>query len=158
MSVLLKYGNGETHLCAPEEWCNLGFGAVLCLIPHPNIDVKEMPVLGHIASDDPNVKQELIKMAIKQEKIRETSTTSSTTTATASAGSAAQLTRVESELREIPPKASVNQTTITYTPSKTQATMSPHHHIPQINCKPFAVQLARLSESEIKKYTGIKTT
>ena len=102
----------------------LGFGAFLHLIPHPNIDVKEMPVLGHITSDDPNVKQELIKMAVKQEKIGETSTTSIATTATASAGSAAQLTRVESELHEIPPNASANQTTLAYTQSKTQATMS----------------------------------
>ena len=86
----------------------LGFGTFLHLIPRPNIEVKEMPVLGHITNDDPNVKQELIKMAVKQEKIGETSTTSSATTATASAGSASQLTRVESELCEIPPKASAN--------------------------------------------------
>ena len=116
----------------------LGFGAFLHLIPRPNIDVKEMPVLGNITSDDPNVKQEL-KNGRKQEKIGETSTTSSTTTATASAGSAPQLTRIESELHKIPPKASVNQTTLAYTPSKTQATMSPHHHVPQVNCKPYAV-------------------
>ena len=80
----------------------LGFGAFLHLLPCQNIDVKEMPVLGHITSDDPKAKQELIRMAIKQEKIGEPVIASTAPTATPAAGSADQLPRVEEELSEMP--------------------------------------------------------
>ena len=73
----------------------LGFGAFLHLVPRPAVDIKEqeLPILGHVIGDDPNTNMELIKKAIKKEKIVEPTDNP----ATAAAGSAEQLPRVESE-------------------------------------------------------------
>ena len=43
----------------------LGFGAFLCLVPRPAVDIKEqeLPILGHVIGEDPNTNMELIKKA-----------------------------------------------------------------------------------------------
>ena len=98
--------NHDEHISRCDlHLVSLGFGAFLHLKPCPIIDVKEIPILGHITSDDPEVMGELIKRAVKQEKFDDTGTTPGSTTSTAAAGSAAQLERVEAELKDAPPRS-----------------------------------------------------
>ena len=80
----------------------LGFGVFLCLVPRPAVDIKEheLPILGHVVGEDPETNMELMKKAIKEEKIVEPTNNA----ATAAAGSTQQLPRVERELNMPPTK------------------------------------------------------
>ena len=119
----------------------LGFRAFLCLKPHQIIDVKEIPILGHITSDDPDVTRELIKRAVKQEKLDDTGMAPGSMTATAAAGSAAQLERMEAELKDIPLEASANWKPIAGTLTGTPLATSPVHHVPQVTTNHFLSNL-----------------
>ena len=74
----------------------LGFGVFLQLNPRITVDIKdqELLILGHVMSDDPTTSNELVKMAIKKERICDPTTN----IATAAAGSTEQLPRVEAEM------------------------------------------------------------
>ena len=118
----------------------LGFGAFLHLVPRPAVDIKEqeLPILSHVIGDDPNTNMELIKKAIKKEKLVEPTNNP----ATAAAGSTEQLPRVESELNMPPTKFPDSSSTQNpQTPEESQAV-----------CKPLSVSLTRLSKEEIMKY------
>ena len=97
---------------------------------------------------------ELIKRAVKQEKLDDTGRTPGSMTATAAAGSSAQLERVDAELKDIPPEASANQK-----PIADRYPLGNESSLPCTsgNYKPFPVQLVGLSEAKIQKYTGTKT-
>ena len=127
----------------------LGFGAFLCLVPRPALDIKEyeLPILGHVVGEDPETHIELMKKAIKEEKIDEPKSNA----ATAAAGSAQQLPRVERVLN-MPSTKSLDSPSISssqhpQTSKKLQAV-----------CKPLSISLTRLCRSEIMKYqhTNIK--
>ena len=51
----------------------LGFGAFLRLVPRLVLDIKEgdLPILGHVVGEDPETQNELMRKAIKEEKIDE---------------------------------------------------------------------------------------
>ena len=118
----------------------LGFGAFLHLVLRPAVDIKEqeLPILGHVIGVDPSTNMELIKKAIKKEKIAEPTNKP----ATAAVGSAEQLPRVESELNMPPTKFPDSSSTQNpQTPEESQAV-----------CKPLSVSLTRLSKEEIMKY------
>ena len=88
-------------------------------------------------------------MAVKQERLDATGTTTRNQTATAAAGSAAQLDRVEAEIKATPPKVSTKPSPITGNPTDTQPPPISLQYVPQVNYRPFSVKLARLSKSEI---------
>ena len=107
-----------------------------------------LPTLGEVTSDDLNVLKRLGTMIIKQEE-QLTGTTPKARQVTAAAGSTTQLARVEAELKHepIPPTStSASHTTTTSGVSTI--------HKPQVNVKPFRVDLIRLSQKDIKKYHG----
>ena len=81
----------------------LGFGAFLCLVPRPALDIKEgdLPILDHVVGEDPETQNELTKKAIKEEKI---DGPNEPNIAIAAAGSAYQLPRVKRELNMPPTK------------------------------------------------------
>ena len=118
----------------------LGFGAFLRLVPRPAVDIKEQEllILGHVIGDDPNTNMELIKKAIKKEKIVE----STNNPATATVGSAEQLPRVESELNM--PLTKFLDSSSTQNPQTLEES--------QAVCKSLSVSLTRLSKEEIMKY------
>ena len=120
----------------------LGFSAFLHLVPRLAVDIKEqeLPILGHVIGDNPNTNMELIKKAIKKEKIAEP--TNNPATATATAGSTEQLPRVESELNL--PLINLLHSTSTQNPQTPD--------VSRAVCKPLSVSLIRLSKEEIKKY------
>ena len=121
----------------------LGFGAFLHLVQRPAVDIKEqeIPILGHVIGDNPNTNMELIKKAIKKEKIVEPTNNP----ATAAAGSAEQLPRVESKLNMPPTKFPDSSSTQNpHTPEESQAV-----------CKLLSVSLTRLSKKEIMKYQHV---
>ena len=143
--------NHDEHV----SMCNLhlvylGFGAFLCLVPRPVLDIKEgdLPILGYVVGEDPKTQNELMGKAIKEEKIDEPKEPS---IATAAAGSALQLPRVERELN-MPPTiflASRSTSTVEHTQASEKLLAI---------CKLLRVNLIRLCKSEIKKYqcTNIK--
>ena len=115
MLVFPQHRDWPAHLCTPKKWLHvehppkcdlhlvyLGFGAFLHLVPRPAVDIKEqeLPILGHVIGDDPNTNMELIKKAIKKEKIVEPTNNP----ASAAAGNTEQLPRVESKLNMPPTK------------------------------------------------------
>ena len=116
----------------------LGFSAFLCLVPRLAVDIKEqeLRILGHVIGDDPNTNMELMKRAIRKEKIVEPTNNP----ATAAAGSAEQLPRVESELNMPPTKFPDSSSSQNAQTSK------------EAICKPLSVYLTRLSKDEIMKY------
>ena len=118
----------------------LGFSAFLHLVRRPAVDIQEqeLPILGHVVGDDPNTNMELIKKAIKKEKIVEPTDNP----ATAAAGSAEQLPRVESELNMLPTKF------LDFSSIQNPQTLEESQAV----CKPLNVSLTRLSKEEIMKY------
>ena len=128
----------------------LGFGAFLCLIPRPVLDIKEgdLPILGHVVGDDPETQYELTRKAIKEEKFDEPKESSITT---AAAGNTLQLPRVERELN-MPP------TTFLASRSTPSVELKQASENLLAICKPSSVNLIRLSKTEIEKYqcTNIK--
>ena len=128
----------------------LGFGNFLHLVPRPVLDIKEgdLPILGYVVGEDPETQNELMRKAIKEEKIDEPKEPS---IATAEAGSALQLPRVERELNMPPTIFLASQST-----SSVEHTQASEKLL--AICKPLRVNLIRLCKSEIKKYqcTNIK--
>ena len=128
----------------------LGFGAFLHLVPRPALDTKEyeLPILGHVVGEDPETHIELIKKAIKKEKIDEPKINA----ATAASGSTQQLPRVERELNMPSTKFSDSPSTSSSQHPQTSEKL-------QTVCKPLRVCLTRLRKYEIMKYqhTNIKT-
>ena len=126
-----------------------GLGAFLRLVLRPALDPKEyeLLILGHVVGEDPETNIELMKKAIKKEKIDEPLNNA----ATAAASSAQQLPRVERELNMPSTKFLDSPSTPSsqhpQTPKKLQAV-----------CKPLSVCLTRLRKYEIMKYqhTNIK--
>ena len=118
----------------------LGFGAFLHLVPRPAVDIKEheLLILGHMVGKDPETNMELIKKAIKKEKIVEPTNN----TATAAAGSAQQLPRVERELN-MPPTKFLDSSS-----SQNPQTLEESQAV----CKPLSIYLTRLRKDEIMKY------
>ena len=110
----------------------------------PAVDIKEheLPILGHVVGEDPETNIELMKKAIKKEKIVEPTNNA----ATAAAGSAQQLPRVERELN-MPPKKFLDPSS-----SQNQQTLKESHAV----CKPLRVYLTRLRKDEIMKYQHVK--
>ena len=140
----------DEHVNMCDHLVYLGFGAFLRLVPRPVLDIKEgdLPILGHVVGEDPETQKELMRKAIKEEKIDEPKESS---IATAAAGSALQLPRVERELNMPPTMLLASRST----PSVELKHVS--DNLLAI-CKPSSVNLIRLSKSEIKKYqcTNIK--
>ena len=128
----------------------LGFGAFLCLVPRPVLDIKEsdLPILGHVVGEDLETQNELRRKAIKEEKIDEPNGPS---IVTAAAGSVLQLPRVEREL---------NMLLTTFLASQSISGVEHPQAFEKLLaiCKPLSVSLIRLHKLEIKKYqwTNIK--
>ena len=118
----------------------LGFGAFLHLVPRPAVDIKEheLPILGHVVGDDPETNMELLKKAIKKEKIVEPTNNA----ATAAAGSTQQLPRVEKELNM--PLTKSSESSSSQNPKTSEES--------QAVSKPLSVYLTRLRKDEIMKY------
>ena len=119
------------------------------LVPRPALDTKEyeLLILGHVVGEDPETHIELMKKAIKEEKLDEPKSNA----ATAAAGSTQQLPRVERELN-MPSTKSLDS------PSTSS---NQHQQISeklQAVCKLLSISLTRLCKSEIMKYqcTNIK--
>ena len=121
----------------------LGFGAFLHLVPRPALDTKkyELPILGHMVGEDPETHIELMKKAIKEEKIDEPKSNAATT----AAGSAHQLPRVERELN-MPSTKSLDS------PSTSRSQHLQTSKKLQAVGKPLSIGLTRLRKSEIMKY------
>ena len=109
----------------------LGFGAFLCLVPRPAVDIKEheLPILGHVVGKDPETNMELIVEPTNN-------------TATVAAGSAQQLLRVERELN-MPPTKFLDSPNIQNPQTSEES---------QAVCKLLSVYLTRLCKDEIMKY------
>ena len=127
----------------------LGFGAFLRLVPRLALDTKgyELPILGHVVGEDPKTHIELLKKAIKEEKLDEPKSNA----ATAAAGSTQQLPRVERELN-MPSTKSLDSPSISSNqPQQISEKL-------QAVCKPLCISLTRLRKSEIMEYqcTNIK--
>ena len=142
--------NHDEHV----SMCNLhlvylGFSAFLHLVPRPALDAKEyeLLILGHMVGEDPETNIELMKKAIKKEKIDEPLINA----ATAAAGSTQQLPRVERELNMPSTKFSDSPSTPSSQHPQTSEKL-------QAVCKPLSVCLTRLQKYEIMKYqrTNIK--
>ena len=125
----------------------LGFGIFLCLEKRPSIIPNALPILGTVSSDDPVMQQKLllsIGMKIKPET-EITGTTPApkstrTPKASAATGSAAQLERVEAEMKQEP---SMN------TPEAKLVS----HKKSMVQLYPFEVHISRLTPKEIEKHT-----
>ena len=129
----------------------LRFGIFLRLVRRPPIEVRTLPVLGAITSDDPAVLTGLKLSTVTEHKptvpsmtIPVPGTTApvsiKTPRAMAAAGSAEQLPRVEAEMKQEPPADPPN---VPFTPSL---------HKPQVELYPFNVNITRLTQKEIDKY------
>ena len=137
------------HLKAHKLWCTLhelpllhnelvercsihllymGFGIFLRLKCRLTPLMPTPPILGHITSDDPQVRASLPQIMIKMEL----PATSAGKQVTAAADSEAQLSRVEEEMK---------------------AKLESKSHKPQVKNTPFSVRLIWLSEHTIQKYT-----
>ena len=119
------------------------------MVPRPALDIKEgdLPILGHVVGENPETQKELMRKAIKEEKIDEPKESS---IATAAAGSALQLPRVERELN-MPPTMLLSSSS---TPSVELKHASDNL---LVFYKPLSVNLIRLSKSEIEKYQRTNT-
>ena len=111
--------------------------------------------LGQVTSDDPDVLIQLATAGIKQERLL-TGMTPKTRPIPAAAGCAAQLAWVEAELKQEPITTTSSTET---TPSTSTATFStvdakPSQYKPQVNEKPFTVNLIRFTQKEIDKHLG----
>ena len=141
----------------------LGFGIFLKQIRRPPIDVVRLPpVLGVITSNDKTILVKLTSPRSDQSNLfRLTGTTQATsswnTTATATAGSAAQLPHVEAELKLKPELASIpveDSTTDPMAPTY-GSNWSPDAQCPTKTLEeiPFSVNIVKLTEAEINRYT-----
>ena len=117
----------------------MGFGIFLQLkkrqIPEPT------RILGTISSEDPAVRVQL-HLLVKTEKPDEDERPLSGNI-TAAAGSESQLHRVEQELNQR--KSKTDRCTPVAVPTS--------EHKPKVNIMPFTVNLTRLSDATIRKYT-----
>ena len=115
-----------------------------------------------MTSDDPKELTQLVTTIIKHERSF-TGMTSKTRPVTAAAGSAAQLAWVEIEIKQEPTTSTASAETtsptstailFTSTAIPTTVVAEPSQLKPQVNEKPFTVNLIRLIPKEIDKHLG----